>query len=447
MNGFYWSNIIAITVMIIIVFAFVFLLFYFTCCTATFYLIEPEKFLTIRACDHETPFERKHFGAVFFLDGLLEHPLRVFEPKKADLIFVPSLLDLVFTGKCNQYPRDVYLNDTIEVIHSTNLYPEKKHVMLVFSYHFKINRQKYKSYRSRLPGVVFAAWEDFAKSGDWYDIGCEFGVPYSNNYDYSFLYSGSQSHRIHLTPFHDPRYLPITRDSSYQSFMKRPLLVEFTGSVDTRPYYRDRYLLFNRSTPFFTARFEHPVWITTLTQVKTKNFHLNGLIGPSLEDCKNSTNVMSYIDNPTAFGNVFDRCRIELGRHESQVIREKAKFSLCFRGDTIGSDRWFNAFLSGTIIVTIGNSLEEVVSWTPFQEVIPWKDVIVFIPKTKYDANPVAAINDLAKLSQHDIERKLVLMKKHAADISFIAPKSRLVDNIIQAAMKTNCSHHWGSVK
>ncbi len=98
--------------------------------------------------------------------------------------------------------------------------------------------------------------------------------------------------------------------------------------------------------------------------------------------------------------------------------------------------------LSGTIIVTVGESLEEVISWTPFQDVIPWKDIIVFIPRAKYNENPVVAINDLARLSQHDIERRLALMGKHAADISFIAPKSRLVDNIIQAAMKTNCSDH-----
>ncbi len=405
-------------------------------CFASFYLIEPERFLTIRACDHETPFERKHFNAVFFVDGLREHPSRVFEPEKADVIFVPSLLDLLFTGKCYKYPRDHYLNDTIDVIHSTNLYPAKKHVMLVFSYHFKIidDRVPYKAFRRRLPGVIFTAWEDFRTLKHFQDA-CEFAVPYSNNYDYSFLYSGAQQHRIRLTQLKDPRHLPILHDSSYESFINRPLFVEFIGSVDTRSAYEDRYLLFDNSTSFYTTHFDHPVWITTPTPVKTKIF-----AGPKIENCKNNTNLMSYIHNPTLVGSLFDRCRIELTRHESQVIREKAKFSLCFRGDTLGSDRWYNAFLSGTIIVAVGKSLEEVVSWTPFQDVIPWKDIIVFIPLNQFNTNPVAAINQLATLSRHEIEKRLALMKKHAADISFIAPNSRVVENIINAALKTNCS-------
>ncbi len=232
----------------------------------------------------------------------------------------------------------------------------------------------------------------------------------------------------------DPNNLPFLIDTSYQIFIKRPLFVEFIGSVDTRAAYHDRYLLFDNSTPFFTSRFDHPVWITTSTPVKAKPF-----VGPHIKNCDNNTNIMTYIHNTTVFENVFDRCRIEITRHESQVIRENARFSLCFRGDTLGSDRWFNAFLSGTIIVAVGESVEEVVSWTPFQDVIPWKDVIVFIPRKEFNKNPVATINQLASLSGAVIQKKLKLMAKHAADISFTASNSHVVDNIINAAIKTNC--------
>eukprot|EP01040_Poterioochromonas_malhamensis_P005639 gene5639-6059_t len=415
-----------------------FILFLFQCltCFASFYLIEPERFLTYRACDHETPFERKHFNAVFFLDGLREHPLRTFDPEQADLVFVPSLFDLLFTGKCHGYHRDHFLNDTIDVIHSTHLYPVKKHVMLAFSVHFKVidGGEPYRAFRRRVPGVLFTAWEDFRTQSTHYHEPYEFAVPYGNNYDYDFFYSGAQHHRIHFTHLKDPNNLPFLRDPSYQSFMKRPLFVEFIGSVDTRAAYQDRYLLFNNSTPLFTSRFDHPVWITTSTSVKAKPF-----FGPHIKNCDNNANIMTYIHNTTVFENVFDRCRIEVTRHESQVIRENARFSLCFHGDTLGSDRWFNAFLSGTIIAAVGESVEEVVSWTPFQDVIPWEDVIVFILQREFHKNPIATINQLASLSRDEIEKRLSLMAKHAADISFIASNSRVVDNIINAAIKTNC--------
>lgn len=412
-----------------------------------FYLIEPESVLMYRECSHELAYDEKYFNVVFFIDALRLHSQRVFEKEKAELVFVPSLFDLLASRRCySKYSIQTYVNDTISLIHSLNLYPKKRHVLLIFDWRFKFFYQsQYQMIRKEYPQIVSSNFEEFHKD-------CEFAVPYGNNYDYSFFYDdypdGNRTkirRRIHYNrQIDDGKYLiPVLRNdstSSYESFMKRKIFVEFTGTVDSRHAYRDRYLLFNSSNPFFHKSFVQPVWMTTPS---TNNYWLSkrNFSAPTVDDCQINSSIDYYIENMEKYSNTLNRCRKSLNRLESQLIRENSKFSLCFRGDTLGSDCWINSILAGSIVVAIADSIDEAILWTPLKDIIPWSDLIIVMSREKFYENPIESINKLAEIPRIEIEEKLILMKKHASDLSFISPNSRLVDNLISSASKVSCSH------
>lgn len=400
-----------------------------------------------RECSHELAYDEKYFNAVFFIDALRVHSQRVFEKEKAELVFVPSLFDLLALRRCySKYSIQTYLNDTISLIHSLNLYPKKRHVLLIFDWRFKFYYQsQYQMIRQEFPQIISSSFEDFNKD-------CEFAVPYGNNYDYSFFYDDSSDNdrtnlrrRIHYNPhIDDGKYLiPVLRNdstssssSSYESFMKRKIFVQFTGTVDSRHAYRDRYFLFNNSNSFFHKSFDQPVWMTTSS---TTNYWLTkrNFVAPTINVCPQmNSSIDYYIGNIEKYSNTFNRCRKSFTRLESQLIRENSKFSLCFRGDTLGSDCWINSILAGSIVVAVADSIDEAIHWTPFKDIIPWSDMIIVMSREKYYENPIESINKLAEIPREEIHEKLTLMNKHALDLSFISPNSRLVDNLISSASK-----------
>eukprot|EP01040_Poterioochromonas_malhamensis_P002098 gene2098-2237_t len=422
-------------------------------CQSSFYMIEPERFLLFRECSHEASFNDKHFDAVFFVDVLREHPWRVFDPKQADLVIVPALLDLLAEGKCESehYNAKDFIEDIAKAIGDTGVFPSKRHAVLAFDWK---SSGLVADLRKHRPEVIMITFENFN------DRDCHSAVGYGNNYDFRALYpfvnapkNGQRlHHRFHLSRRgHDDLLsnLPMHQFTA-NNFFNRTIFVEFSGQADSRPAYGDRFALLNSS---INDRFVGSVFITTQS-VPDGDFANKGKVlnvvpkhhhkGPKIKACGHQKDeISSFIKNPLPFEpTAYDRCYISFDRGLAQGIREASKFSLCFRGDTPGSDRWINAFLGGTLIVTVAETVEEAVSWAPFQSVIPWKEIVVWIPRAVYRNDPVKALNGLADLSLEDVVRRLDLMKNHIADLSFIAPESRFADNTIKEAIKCACHYY-----
>ena len=129
-----------------------------------------------------------------------------------------------------------------------------------------------------------------------------------------------------------------------------------------------------------------------------------------------------------------------LERHWAQLVTGDSNFSLALRGDDEGSDRFQNAMIANTMLVAVIEKFDRDVGWLPFPDFIPWKDIVITVPRKQFQADPVGEINKLRLIPQADIDRRRALMKKYtpAIDVEY-AGGVVYASHILKQAMITPC--------
>jgi hypothetical protein len=123
---------------------------------------------------------------------------------------------------------------------------------------------------------------------------------------------------------------------------------------------------------------------------------------------------------------------------EAAVVMQQSRFFLCLTGDTPSTDRLYNAFDTLTIPVALASTVDIIIDNAPFQDVVPWRDIIVTVDDGAWKANPMSSVLDaIDALPADEVVMKYQLMKRHADDVSFAnLETTRAHTNIINAAWK-----------
>ena len=131
-------------------------------------------------------------------------------------------------------------------------------------------------------------------------------------------------------------------------------------------------------------------------------------------------------------------------RAHTQSVREKTNFSLNLRGDTPGTDRIANALHACSIPVGIepDDDAPNAYFWLPYQDIVPWKDIIVTLPRKSYDQDPAKTVNSLRDLNDTDIQNRLHLIDCYRPDLLWTIRNSRKAENLIRQAYDVPCDHY-----
>jgi hypothetical protein len=346
-------------------------------------------------CDHSKILSEKHDHADFAWQAMQQHPWRTTDPSAAQLAILPLSLDLWARNGCGEDVRMATLkNEVRTALHSSPIFPSVRH--LIFASDFKT-----KAYAKQMMEVLSPAGIQTMSEHRANDD-CRIGIGHTSNY------AVSMSMR---SPNHVE--MPDTRRTGAE----RIYSVHMVGQVDGRAAYSDRLALFNSTGP-----------IPSPYIVATERPSL--LVHQRLRHCDAS--------------NDFDRCLVpDSGRSETQYTQELSNYTLCLRGDTLGSDRWINAMVAGTAIIQVaeGGDAEKALAWLPFQSVIPWKDLVITIPTKSFRKDPAAAIRHvLATTSEERLLELQRLSLHYATDLDWSAYHSRMLENLIRGAVSVPCA-------
>jgi len=119
---------------------------------------------------------------------------------------------------------------------------------------------------------------------------------------------------------------------------------------------------------------------------------------------------------------------------------ELSNYTLCLRGDTLGSDRWINAMAAGTALIAVIDNFNEL-DWLPSPHAVPWRDLVITIPRQKFHEDPAAAIRHVIETTSdarlHELQR---VSRHYAADLDWSAYHSRTLENMLVEASTIPCS-------
>ena len=78
--------------------------------------------------------------------------------------------------------------------------------------------------------------------------------------------------------------------------------------------------------------------------------------------------------------------------------------------------------------------------WLPFPCAIPWREMVLTIPRNKYLIDPVGSIKDLiSNVTEERLLRLQQLSMYHAADIDWTAHNSRVLENMLRESYHIPC--------
>lgn len=116
--------------------------------------------------------------------------------------------------------------------------------------------------------------------------------------------------------------------------------------------------------------------------------------------------------------------------YEAQAaLMSQSTFCLVPHGDTEVTSRLYTAIASGCIPVVIADRLSGA-----FASLIPYREIWLQVEQGAFISNPFELIRRLRKVSQAQIARRRELMLRHAADVLYDWPHSRVGDNFLRAA-------------
>ena len=349
-------------------------------------------------CDNSKPLTPKHDGYIHALQAMKRHPWRVSDPHEAKLALLPISIDVYSRGGCPGLKEDTILEELKDVIEQSTIFPNIRHVFIGVDWMTKKLGKKILSLLK--PAGIWAAMED---RGD-----CQTSLPYDTNY-------------ANLMSMRAPNSWHLPSPPVFGS--ERIYTINFVGQFDERDVYKERVALFTSSKSHNISK---PFIVAPTQEVDHGSMIKKGF---PLRFCQ------SHLDT--------DRCISKddfPSRIETQSSLERSNFTLLLRGDTPGGDRWFQAMAAGTALIQVIES-ERTWDWLPFPCAIPWKEMVLSIPRHKFMQDPMKSVNDL--LSSVTEERLLELQHlslHYAADIDWTAHNSRVLENFLKESLHIRCS-------
>ena len=83
---------------------------------------------------------------------------------------------------------------------------------------------------------------------------------------------------------------------------------------------------------------------------------------------------------------------------------------------------------------------ERDLDWLPFQSAIPWRSLVVTIPRSAYTKDPAEAIRAaMARTSPTRLQHLQDLSRHYVADLDWEAYHSRTLTNMLREALATSC--------
>ena len=352
------------------------------------------------SCDHSKVYTPKHDAYIYTIQAMKRHPWRVANQYDAKIAFLPISIDIYSRGGCPGLTESTILEELKSVIYNSPIFPKIKHVYIGVD--FKTEELSKKILSVLKPAGIWTAMED---RGD-----CKTSLPYNTNYA-SFM-----SMR---TP--NSWYLP--NPPVFGS--KRIYGINFVGQFDERREYQERVALFTSSkfqnlpNPFIVAPYQE---VNHMSMIKK---------GFPLRFCK------SILDTDRCISNNSFPSRIE-----TQKALEISNYSLVLRGDTFGGDRWFQAMSAGSVLIQLIED-EKSWEWLPFPCSIPWRDILLSIPKNTFMQDPILSIKKLiSNVSEERILELQNLSLYHTRDIDWTAYNSRVLKNFLIESYNIPCKSY-----
>ena len=354
-------------------------------------------------CDHSKLLEVKHDGYIYAIQAMKRHPWRVSDPHRAKLAILPISIDIFSRGGCPGLKEDTILGELKGVIQNSSIFPNIRHVFIGVDFETASLSRKILSLLE--PSGIWAAMED---RGD-----CKTSLPYSTNYASYMSMRAPNS-------WHLPNPLVFGSNRIYA--------VNFVGQFDERSGYKERVALFTSSRfhhlpkPFIVSS-ENGIW--SHLKVRHGSMIKKGYPLRYCQSHQDTDRCISQDDFPS--------------RIESQRVLERSNFTLLLRGDTPGGDRWFQAMTAGTVLIQVIEN-EKKCDWLPFPCSVPWKDILLSIPRDTFMQDPIKSVNEV--LSSVSEERMLELQKlsiHYSTDIDWTAHNSRVLDNFLLESYLIHC--------
>lgn len=367
-----------------------------------FYLYPFEDFpLSWGSCDHERVFAPKHDHAQFVWQGMMQHSQRTNDPEKAQIAFIPLELDVRARAGCKAGTQHQIQNEVKNVLLNSSIFPSIRHVFLATD--------------EKAAPIGEAIFQLLQPAGIW--IGMEGRGECRSSLGYTSTYATSMSLR-------QPAHVQIPNQFLGSD---RIYTLHMTGQVKEQPGYEDRLALFRALNKTQGKGIPSP-YITTV-------YDQNVPLHQTFRHCDlNGTNTV-YLDG--CLDHRLDRLKI-------QLAQERSNFTLCLRGGALGSDAWINGMTAGTALIQVADEGEEhaALQWLPFQAVVPWKDLVITIPRKKFLEDPIKAIRHVLDTTS---EKRLLelqhLSLRYAADVDWTTYHSRVLDNLITESYNVPCQN------
>jgi len=357
-----------------------------------FYMYPFDMFPSLESCK-KTGLDPKHGHFIFVVEAALRHHWRVASLEKARVALVPIPLDMVSRGRCPGVDAEQINKELKNVV--GNFTRGVRHLIIANDWKATLLLENL-----RTDGFVTAGMES---RGD-----CKTSIGYISNY--ALLSNYRFSNQVKLVP------------SPHIPASERIYSVHMVAQIDGRPSYTDRRMLF-----------ESPGQLPSSYIVTQRERILDKHTRTQLREC-NATSCEGKQD--------FDRCVMDScpDRILAQRASELSNYTLCLRGDTLGSDRWVNAMTSGTALISVINDINDL-DWAPFPFAIPWKDIVLTIPRNIYAEDPIGSLRHIIETtSPMRLEELQAMSRYYAADLDWTAHNSRALENMIYEALTIPCS-------
>ena len=348
-------------------------------------------------CDHSKVLFEKHDSYIYAIQAMKRHPWRTSVPNEAMIAFLPISLDVFARGGCPGLKLGTIQQELKGVIQNSTIFPKIRHVFIAQDWKtWGIDR---KIFLMLKPAGIVAAMEG---RGD-----CKTSLPYSTNYA-TFM------------SMRDPNSWHIPNPAPFGS--SRIYSVNMVGTFVARQQFSERVALF-----------------------KSNGTLPNSFIVTTLDLNRGEILALMKKDQRLRFCNHHndtDRCISQdkyPSRLETQAIMEKSNYTLALRGDTYGSDRWSQAMVTGNALIQVIDS-EKAWDWLPFPCSVPWRDIVLTIPKDKYMSHPASSVKELISSVTDETQRRLQQSSLYyAEDIDWTSYNSRVLENFLRESYYVPC--------
>ena len=371
-----------------------------------FYLYPPELFPSFwganSSCDHSRVKTPKHDHEEFAYNAMKRHPWRRSDPKEASIAFLPLSLNLWKRNGCSStIDKDQIRQEIQEALTYTGIFPTIRHV--VFQNDFMTRVKDVNYILEILKPALITVYSEGRRD-------CSISVGHSSNY-------ATENSLRKPNNFHLPDNRRFGANRIYS--------VHMAGQVDQREAYRHRAAL-------FTSKGEIPNNPFILGSYAKKSFESHPLYD-RIRPC-NSSRISDLLKHD------HDRCRCRrISRELAQSTQEKSNYTLCLRGDTLGSDRWINGMAAGTALIQVIAD-DSGWDWLPFPNIIPWKEFVITIWEKAYLKDPAGSIRKvMERISEERLLELQRLSLHYVADLDWMAHNSRVLENIIRDAYSVSC--------